>query len=81
MKTVRLGLLLHIPGSEEKGNCVLFIFIFYAYECFDYIYIYVCVLCAWCPWRSEKGVGSLRTIVRDGCETHCGCWEMNPSPL
>lgn len=30
-------------------------------------------VCAWCPWRSEKGVGSLRTVVTDGCETPCGC--------
>lgn len=38
-------------------------FKFYVYECFAYI----------CPQRSEKGVGSLGTVVKDGCEKPCRC--------
>lgn len=33
---------------------------------------------AWCTWRSEKGIGSWRTGVVEGCELSYGFWEWNP---
>jgi hypothetical protein len=43
--------------------------------------MYVCVLCIWCPWRSEKGIESLGTRVTDSCELPCGCWGSHQGPL
>lgn len=36
---------------------------------------------AWCPKRSEEGVGFPGTRLWDGCELQCGCQESNPRPL
>lgn len=44
-------------------------------------YLYVHQVCAWIPQRSEKGIGSPKTEVEDGCESPCGGWELNPDPL
>lgn len=35
----------------------------------------------WCPQRTDDGIGFLEPGVMDGCEPHCGCWELSPSPL
>jgi len=40
--------------------------------------MYVHHVCAWCPWRSEVGVGS---TVMHGCELLCMGWELNLDPL
>lgn len=34
---------------------------------------------AQCSWKLKQGVGS--PGVMDGCETPCGCWELNKGPL
>lgn len=31
--------------------------------------------------RSEEGVSPLGTVVMDGCEPLCECWELNLGPL
>lgn len=33
----------------------------------------------WCLQRLEKGIGSPRTEVIEGCGLTCGCWELNRS--
>lgn len=38
-------------------------------------------LCVQCWWRSEEGVVSPGTVVRDAWEPPCGCWEWNPALL
>lgn len=38
-------------------------------------------LCTWCPWRSEKGIRSPGTGVRDGCDLPHRCWESNLGPI
>ena len=38
-------------------------------------------MCAWCPWKPEKGIGFPGTEVTDDCDPPCGCWESNPDPL
>lgn len=39
--------------------------------------MYVYHICTWCPWRSEKGVGSLETRGSDGFHLPRGCWKLN----
>ena len=34
-----------------------------------------------CLWRPEEGTGYPGTVVTEGCEPPCGCWEMNAVPL
>lgn len=38
--------------------------------------MYVHHMYAWCPWKSEEGVGTT-----EGYETSCGCQELNLAPL
>ena len=38
-------------------------------------------MCAWCPQRLKKGIGSSETEVTVGYEPLCRFWEMNPVPL
>lgn len=40
-------------------------------ECFAYLYVYT--TCIQCPWKSEEGIGSPGTGVRDGYEPPYGC--------
>lgn len=42
--------------------------------------LYMHHVCAWCPVRSEGGVGSPQTGVTDGWPP-CGCWELSTDPL
>jgi hypothetical protein len=57
---------------------------------YSFFILYVWVFCmhaclyhmrAWCWQRPQEGVGSSGTEVTDGCESPCGCWELNPGPL
>lgn len=43
----------------------------------DVFHVCVCVhnVHVWCQQMSEEVVRSLETIVMDGCELQCGCWE------
>jgi hypothetical protein len=34
-------------------------------------------LCAWNPRKPEEGIGSPGSIITEGCEQPCGCWESN----
>lgn len=43
--------------------------------------VYVQHVCAWCPRRSEEGVGYPRPGLMDNCEPPCRCWKLNPDPL
>lgn len=36
---------------------------------------------AWCPQKSEDGIGSPGTGAMDGHEAPCKCSELNPTPL
>jgi hypothetical protein len=36
---------------------------------------------AWCLCRSEENIRSPVTIVTDGCDITCVCWELNIDPL
>jgi hypothetical protein len=38
-------------------------------------------MCAWCPGRSEEGIGFPRTGVTDSHELLCGSWELSLAPL
>ena len=33
------------------------------------------------PKRTQEGIGSPGTRIKDGCEQSCDCWELNPGPL
>jgi hypothetical protein len=46
------------------------------YEC-----IFVHHMCAWCPQKSEEGIGPPRTRVKNGGKPPCECWESNMGPL
>lgn len=50
------------------------IYWFYVYE-----YLHVC-MCATHSWKSEEGVDSFGTGVRDGCERPHGCWGRTQVP-
>jgi hypothetical protein len=66
---VRTGLLLRVPGSEEKGKCALIFKIFLRILAFC-LNISTCTVCV-CLLPMEvrkKGGGCPRTVVRDGCE-------------
>jgi hypothetical protein len=39
--------------------------------------MYVHHVCASYSWRSEKVIKSSGIVVTNGCETPCGCWELN----
>jgi hypothetical protein len=39
--------------------------------------MYVHSVCSWCQREPERGVRSPRTVVTNGCESPCGCWELN----
>lgn len=39
-------------------------------------HIYVHHMHAWCLQRSEEGVRTPGTGVRDGCKPPCGSWEL-----
>nr|BAB25363.1 unnamed protein product [Mus musculus] len=41
----------------------------------------VYLVCFWCLWRPEKGIGCPGTGNADGCEAPYGCWKSNPGPL
>lgn len=36
--------------------------------------MFMCPVCAQCPERSKKSVGSPEIRIRDACEPPCGCW-------
>lgn len=38
-------------------------------------------MCCWYPQKSEEGVRSCGTELRDHCQHPCGCQELNLRPL
>jgi len=53
----------------------MFLFMFYMYESLpEYMYLHQFM-------PGAPGVRSPGAGVTDGCESPCGCWETNPSPL
>lgn len=36
----------------------------------------VCHMSAWCWWRTEEGIRSPATRVRDGCKLSGECWKL-----
>lgn len=54
------------------------IYLVYCFTCINVLPVYMWVyrVHAWCPQRSENGVGSPGTKVTDSCEVPYGCWEL-----
>ena len=56
--------------QTDMGHCPSPHQFFNFFVNFMYVHVY---MCAWCPNKPEKDVGSPRTEVTDGCELLCGC--------
>jgi hypothetical protein len=42
----------------------------------------ICVLCAWMvPTEEDEDIRSSGTVITNGCEPPCECWEPNLSPM
>ena len=41
----------------------------------------MCAMCGWCSQKSEEGIRSPKTGVRDSCKPPCGCWESDSGRL
>lgn len=65
-----------LPGKDGFFVCLYCscVWVFHLHVC-----LYTTHMHAWCPWRPEKGVGSLGTRVSDDCVPG-ECWELNPAP-
>jgi hypothetical protein len=48
-----------------------YLFLCYVYECLP-VYMSVCHMCAWCPYRPVEDIRFLGTEVADGRELPCG---------
>ena len=79
--------MMYIQRPEEDVNVFFYwmsvskIILFGIYGCFAPTCMLAYHVCAWCPWRLGKGIGSSTTGVTDSCEPSCGCWESNLGPL
>lgn len=52
-------------------------FLLYVNECFACMCVCIPYVCSQSQERPEKDIRSLVTGVINGCETQCGCWELN----
>lgn len=73
MKWVGLGSRVGLGGTQITHFNSVFILCVCVLVC---VYI-TCVACV----EAREHVGTLRTVITDGCEALCSCWEQNYRPL
>lgn len=69
-----------LNANVHKINKNICVFLFYVFFVFP---VCLCVhhVSACCLWRAEQDVRTLRSGLRNVCETPCGCWRPDVYPL
>lgn len=55
--------------------------LFKAHGCFTHVYNCTHPRHAWCLQRLDRGIGFPGTVLTNGFELPCVCWQLKPGPL